>query len=278
MSSFQWPRASLRPLQPSRRWTGAPASHSRPGHGSIGSRPFDPSDDVDLAEVISLVVDHAHEDRLAGVELGRAAGLLAATETSERVDGPPVETALDDLPGRFQAQTSSSIVRGCERSSSQPACRRGMASARRPARRTRRTARTRAARPCARRLPRSATVGSRRHAARELGAPGPPGRDAEGPRSSAGCSRPSRVERPDAVAARWSRAGDVLAAVDPDHLAGNEAGALAASATIVRVASTAARVSSGGVWKTPNPTAGISTLLFRMSDAMWSSVAVDLGS
>ena len=29
-------------LQPSRSWTGAPTSHSRPGHGSIGSRPFEP--------------------------------------------------------------------------------------------------------------------------------------------------------------------------------------------------------------------------------------------
>ena len=39
----------------------------------------------------------------------------------------------------------------------------------------------------------------------------------------------------------------------------------------------AARVSSGGVWKTPRPMAGISTPLFSMSDAMWSSLSGDLG-
>ena len=41
-----------------------------------------------------------------------------------------------------------------------------------------------------------------------------------------------------------------------------------------RAASTASRVSSGGVWKTPKPSAGISTPLLRVSDSMPSTFPV----
>ncbi len=47
---------------------------------------------------------------------------------------------------------------------------------------------------------------------------------------------------------------------------------------VASAASTAAAVSSGGVWKTPNPSAGITTPLFRVMDGVFMGLSFSRGA
>ena len=106
--------------QPSRIDAGTPSSHSRPGHGLIGSRPLAPS--VRLISprwYASWLIMRSRIDCRVCTSAGRP-GSSRRTETSrvstvQRSSTPSITRHVD-----AHAWTSSSTERGCVRSSSQP--------------------------------------------------------------------------------------------------------------------------------------------------------------